>query len=285
MARSIKDIFCRYKTLKGYQVKRKGGWDTHGLPVELQVEKQLGITKEDIGKKISIEEYNQKCREAVMNFKGEWDDLTQRMGYWVNLDHPYMTFERDYMETLWHLLKQLYDQGLIYKGYTIQPYSPAAGTGLSSHELNMPGTYKDVRDTSIIAQFKVKDTENDYLLAWTTTPWTLPANSGIAVGANIDYVKVSTFNQYTYAPINVILAKDRMDSYFNPKAKDVKRADYQPGDKLIPYEVVDTLKGSDLDGMVVRAIDALRRRARSGLSRGDRRLCHHRRRYRTGTSG
>ena len=249
MARSIKDIFCRYKTLKGYQVKRKGGWDTHGLPVELQVEKQLGITKEDIGEKISIEEYNQQCREAVMKFKGEWDDLTEKMGYWVDLDHPYITFERNYMETLWYLLKQLYDQGLLYKGYTIQPYSPAAGTGLSSHELNMPGTYKDVRDTSITAQFKVKDTENDYLLAWTTTPWTLPANSGIAVGANIDYVKVSTFNAYTYAPINVILAKDRMAGYFNPKAQDVRLVDYQPGDKLIPYEVVDTLKGSDLDGV------------------------------------
>ena len=249
MARSIKDIFCRYKTMRGYQVKRKGGWDTHGLPVELQVEKQLGITKEDIGQKISIEEYNQRCREAVMKFKGEWDDLTQRMGYWVDLDHPYVTFERDYMETLWYLLKQFYDQGLLYKGYTIQPYSPAAGTGLSSHELNMPGTYKDVRDTSITAQFKVRDTENDYLLAWTTTPWTLPANSGIAVGANIDYVKVRTFNAYTYAPINVILARDRMESYFNSKAKDVKLVDYQPGDKLIPYEVVETMKGRDLDGL------------------------------------
>ena len=249
MARSIKDIFCRYKTLKGFQVKRKGGWDTHGLPVELQVEKQLGITKEDIGQKISIEEYNRKCREAVMKFKGEWDNLTQKMGYWVDLDHPYITFERDYMETLWYLLKRFYDRGLLYKGYTIQPYSPAAGTGLSSHELNMPGTYKDVRDTSITAQFKIKDTENDYLLAWTTTPWTLPANSGIAVGANIDYLKVRTFNAYTYAPIHVILAKDRMESYFDLKAKDVKLVDYQPGDKRIPYEVTGTMKGSDLDGL------------------------------------
>ena len=249
MARTIKDIFCRYKTLKGYQVKRKGGWDTHGLPVELQVEKQLGITKEDIGDKISIEEYNQRCREAVMKFKGEWDELTRQMGYWVDLDDPYITFERNYMETLWHLLKRFYDEGLLYKGYTIQPYSPAAGTGLSSHELNMPGTYKDVKDTSIVAQFKLADRENDYLLAWTTTPWTLPANSGIAVGANIDYVKVSTFNPYTYAPVNVILAKDRMDSYFNPKAKDLKLVDYQPGDKLIPYEVVETTTGRDLDGL------------------------------------
>ena len=248
MARTIKDIFCRYQTLKGYQVKRKGGWDTHGLPVELQVEKQLGITKEDIGDKISIEEYNQKCREAVMKFKGEWDDLTQRMGYWVDLDDPYITFERDYMESLWHLIKQFYDQGLIYRGYTIQPYSPAAGTGLSSHELNMPGAYKDVKDTSITAQFKIKGAENDYLLAWTTTPWTLPANSAIAVGADIDYVRVQTFNPYTYAPVNVILARDRVEGYFNPKAKDVKLVDYQPGDKLIPYEVVDTMKGRDLEG-------------------------------------
>ncbi len=248
MARTIKDIFCRYQTLKGYQVKRKGGWDTHGLPVELQVEKQLGITKEDIGEKISIEEYNQKCREAVMKFKGEWDDLTQRMGYWVDLDDPYITFERDYMESLWHLIKQFYDQGLIYRGYTIQPYSPAAGTGLSSHELNMPGAYKDVKDTSITAQFKIKGTENDYLLAWTTTPWTLPANSAIAVGADIDYVRVQTFNPYTYAPVRVILARNRVESYFNPKVKDVKLVDYQPGDKLIPYEVVDTMKGRDLEG-------------------------------------
>ncbi len=248
MARTIKDIFCRYQTLKGYQVKRKGGWDTHGLPVELQVEKQLGITKEDIGEKISIEEYNQKCREAVMKFKGEWDDLTQRMGYWVDLDDPYITFERDYMESLWHLIKQFYDQGLIYRGYTIQPYSPGAGTGLSSHELNMPGAYKDVKDTSITAQFKIKGTDNDYLLAWTTTPWTLPANSAIAVGADIDYVRVQTFNPYTYAPVHVILARDRVEGYFNPKAKERRLVDYQPGDKLIPYEVVDTMKGSDLEG-------------------------------------
>ncbi|MGB3587379.1 MAG: class I tRNA ligase family protein, partial [Tunicatimonas sp.] len=248
MARTIKDIFCRYQTLKGKRVERKGGWDTHGLPVELKVEKELGITKEDIGQKISIEEYNQRCREAVMKFKSEWDDLTQRMGYWVDLDNPYITFERDYMETLWYLLKQLYEKGLIYKGYTIQPYSPAAGTGLSSHELNMPGTYQDVKDTSAVAQFKVKGTKNDYLIAWTTTPWTLPANSGIAVGANIDYVKVKTFNQYTYEPINVILAKDRMGAYFSDKAKDVAVEDYSPGDKLIPYQVMETMKGKELVG-------------------------------------
>ncbi|WPP48584.1 isoleucine--tRNA ligase [Catalinimonas niigatensis] len=249
MARTIKDIFCRFKTLQGFQVKRKGGWDTHGLPVELQVEKQLGITKEDIGKKISIEEYNRKCKEAVMKYKGEWDALTQQMGYWVDLDDPYITFEKDYMETLWYLLKQLYDKGFLYKGYTIQPYSPADGTGLSSHELNQPGCYRNVKDTSLTGQFKIKGTENDYLLAWTTTPWTLPANSGIAVGEKIEYVKVKTFNPYTFLPVNVILAKDRMDAYFNPKAKDLKVEDYKGGDKLIPYEVIDSFPGKKLVGV------------------------------------
>ena len=249
MARTVKDIFCRYKTMQGFQVKRKGGWDTHGLPVELQVEKELGITKDDIGKKISVAEYNQKCREAVMRFKSEWDDLTVKMGYWVDLDDPYITFERDYMETLWHLLKKLYDKDLLYKGYTIQPFSPAAGTGLSSHELNQPGTYKEVKDVSITAQFKVKGTENEYLLAWTTTPWTLPSNSALGVGEKIDYVKVNTFNPYTYEPMTAILAKARMGSYFNAKAKDLKLADYQAGDKLIPYEVVGEVKGKDLIGM------------------------------------
>ncbi len=227
MARTVKDIFCRYKTQKGFQVKRKGGWDTHGLPVELQVEKELGITKEDIGKKISVEEYNQKCREAVMKFKDQWDDLTEKMGYWVDLENPYITFETNYIETLWSLLKRLYDKDLIYKGYTIQPYSPAAGTGLSSHELNQPGTYQDVKDTSMTAMFKVEGTENDFFLAWTTTPWTLPANNGLAVGAGIEYVKVKTFNQYTFEPINVILAKDRVASLFNDKAKDIKLEDLQ----------------------------------------------------------
>ena len=249
MARTVKDIFCRFKTQKGYQVKRKGGWDTHGLPVELQVEKELGIKKDDIGKKISVEEYNQKCRETVMRFKDEWDDLTEKMGYWVDLDNPYITFERDYIETLWSLLKRLYDKGLLYKGYTIQPYSPAAGTGLSSHELNQPGTYQDVKDTSLTAQFKVVGTENDYFLAWTTTPWTLPANNGLAVGAGVEYVKVRTFNQYTHQPVNVILAKDRVSYYFNAKAKDLKVEDYKPGDKLIPYEIVESYKGKDLAGM------------------------------------
>ncbi len=248
MARTIKDIFCRYKTLKGFQVKRKGGWDTHGLPVELQVEKELGITKDDIGNKISVEEYNRRCREAVMKYKGEWDDLTRKMGYWLDLDDPYITFETPYMETLWHLLKKLYEKGLLYKGYTIQPYSPAAGTGLSSHELNQPGTYRDVSDTSVVAQFKIKNTENDYLLAWTTTPWTLPGNSAIAVGEHLTYVKVKTFNPYTFLPVNVILAKDRMPAYFSAKAKDLKIEDYKQGDKLIPYEIVEEFTGKDLLG-------------------------------------
>lgn len=249
MARTVKDIFCRYKTQKGFQVKRKGGWDTHGLPVELQVEKELGIKKEDIGKKVTVDEYNQKCRETVMRYKDVWDDVTEKMGYWVDLDNPYITFEREYIETVWSMLKKLYDKDLIYKGYTIQPYSPAAGTGLSSHELNQPGTYQDIKDTSMVAQFKVTGTENDFILAWTTTPWTLPANNGLAVGAGIEYVKVKTFNQYTFEPTNVILAKDRMGAYFNDKAKDIAIEDYKPGDKLIPFEVVDSFKGRDMEGM------------------------------------
>ncbi len=249
MARTVKDIFCRYKTMQGYQVKRKGGWDTHGLPVELQVEKELGIKKDDIGKKISVAEYNQRCREAVMKYKDEWDDLTRKMGYWVDLDDPYITFETPYIETLWHLLKKLYDKGLLYKGYTIQPYSPKAGTGLSSHELNQPGTYKDVKDTSITAQFKIQGEEKSYLLAWTTTPWTLPSNTALAVGKNIDYVRVKTYNQYTYEPVEVILAKDRMSAYFSEKVKDMPLSDYKPGDKKIPFEVIQEMKGSELEGM------------------------------------
>ena len=248
MARTVKDIFCRYKTQKGFQVKRKGGWDTHGLPVELQVEKELGIKKDDIGKKVSVEEYNQKCRETVMRFKDEWDDLTEKMGYWVDLDDPYITFDKKYIETLWSLLKRLYDKDLLYKGYTIQPYSPAAGTGLSSHELNQPGTYKEVKDTTITAMFKLEGTSNDYFLAWTTTPWTLAANNGLAVGAGIKYVKVKTFNAYTFEPINVILAKDRVSAYFNAKAKELKIEDYQAGDKLIPYEIIDEFTGKELAG-------------------------------------
>jgi isoleucyl-tRNA synthetase len=229
MARAIKDIFCRYKTLKGFQVKRKGGWDTHGLPIELSVEKTLGITKEDIGKKISVEDYNKACRKEVMKYKEVWDDLTRKMGYWVDLDHPYITFENNYIESVWHLLKKLYEKNLLYKGYTIQPYSPAAGTGLSSHELNQPGTYRMVRDTSVVAQFKVKrellseflfsgvDTDL-YFLAWTTTPWTLPANCALAVGEKIKYSAVKTFNPYTGIPVTVILANDLISKYFSPKA-------------------------------------------------------------------
>jgi isoleucyl-tRNA synthetase len=250
MARTVKDIFCRYKTLQGFQVKRKGGWDTHGLPVELQVEKQLGITKDDIGKKISIEEYNQKCRETVMMYKDQWDDLTLKMGYWVDLDHPYVTYKKEYVESLWWLLKQLYDKKLLYKGYTIQPYSPSDGTGLSSHELNQPGCYKEVKDTSIVGQFKVirnqksdflfKGIEGDvYLLAWTTTPWTLPSNTALVVGEKIEYVLVSTKNKYTDKPINVILAKDRFSAYFDKaqyketfKGKDLVGVQYE---QLMPY--------------------------------------------------
>ncbi|MBX2842105.1 MAG: isoleucine--tRNA ligase [Flammeovirgaceae bacterium] len=261
IARTIKDIFCRYKTLKGYQVKRKGGWDTHGLPVELKVEKDLGITKEDIGVKISVEEYNQKCREAVMKFKGVWDDLTKKIGYWVDLDNPYITFEKEYIETLWHLLKKLYDKGLLYKGYTIQPFSPAAGTGLSSHELNQPGTYRDVKDTSITAQFKVKKDEksqwlfeglskdNLFILAWTTTPWTLPSNSALAIGENIEYVRVSTFNQYTFKPVTVVLAKDLVGKYFSAKQKEAVFEDYKPGDKVVPFKVLSSFKGKKLVGV------------------------------------
>lgn len=260
MARAVKDIFCRYKTLKGYQVNRKGGWDTHGLPVELQVEKELGITKDDIGKKISVEEYNNKCREAVMKYKDQWDDLTEKMGYWVDLDNPYITFERDYMESLWHLLKKFYDKGLLYKGYTIQPYSPAAGTGLSSHELNQPGTYRDVKDTSIVAQFKAIKNErsakifsggedNVYFLAWTTTPWTLPSNSALAIGNKITYVKIKTFNPYTFLPVSVILAKDLLGKYFTDKAQDLDFAAFKGGDKLIPWTIVSEYAGSDLVGI------------------------------------
>jgi isoleucyl-tRNA synthetase len=264
MARTVKDIFCRFKTLEGYQVKRKGGWDTHGLPVELQVEKLLGITKDDIGKKISIEDYNKKCRETVMMYKDQWDDLTRKMGYWVDLQNPYITYEKEYIESLWWLLKQLYDKKLIYKGYTIQPYSPAAGTGLSSHELNLPGTYKDVKDTSIVAQFLVKKNsaseflfssakgnhqDQVFILAWTTTPWTLPSNTALAVGENINYAQVNTFNSYTHKPISVVLAKDLVGKYFSEKNKDLKIADYKPGDKNIPFEIVQEFKGKKLVGL------------------------------------
>src|SRR5690606_31085512 len=215
----------------------------------LQVEKELGITKEDIGKKISVEEYNRKCRETVMRFKSEWDDLTEKIGDWVELDDPYITFDSKYIESLWQLLKQIYEKDLVYKGYTIQPYAPAAGTGLSSHELNQPGCYREVKDTSITAQFKVKHQEEVYLLAWTTTPWTLPSNSALAIGEKLDYVKVKTFNPYTFLPQTVILAKARVGAYFNPKAKELKLEEYRAGDKLIPYEVIEELKGKDLLGL------------------------------------
>lgn len=260
MGRTVKDIFCRYKTLQGFQVKRKGGWDTHGLPVELQVEKQLGITKDDIGKKISIKEYNQKCRETVMMYKDQWDDLTRKMGYWVDLENPYITYEREYIESLWWSLKKLYDRKLLYKGYTIQPYSPAAGTGLSSHELNLPGCYKDVKDTSIVAQFKVKKdntssflfskpTGDVYILAWTTTPWTLPSNTALAVGEKIAYLQVNTFNPYTYQPVSVILAKALFGKYFSDKNKDLKLEEYKAGDKAIPYEVIQEFTGKQMVGI------------------------------------
>ena len=259
MARTVKDIFCRYKTLQGYQVKRKGGWDTHGLPVELQVEKQLGITKDDIGKKISIEDYNKKCRETVMMYKDQWDDLTMKMGYWVDLNSPYITYEKEYIESLWWILKQLYDKKLLYKGYSIQPYSPAAGTGLSSHELNLPGCYKDVKDTSIVAQFKVtRDSKSEflfkgdvsvYILAWTTTPWTLPSNTALAVGEKITYVQVNSFNPYTHKPVSVVLAKDLVGKYFSEKNKDLKLEDYKEGDKAIPFQIVQEFTGKTLVGI------------------------------------
>jgi isoleucyl-tRNA synthetase len=256
MARSIKDIFCRYKTMKGFQVLRKAGWDTHGLPVELSVEKSLGITKEDIGKKISVEEYNAACRKDVMQYTEEWEDLTHKMGYWVDMDNPYITYKNAYIETLWYLLKELYKKGLLYKGYTIQPYSPAAGTGLSSHELNQPGCYRDVKDTTIVAQFKAKNPQPEmsthgdtYFLAWTTTPWTLPSNTALCVGPDITYVSVKTFNSYTSEPITVILAKELINSLFNPKAAGIKPDEYKAGDKLIPFEIIAEYKGKDLVGM------------------------------------
>ncbi len=260
MARTVKDIFCRFKTLQGYQVNRKGGWDTHGLPVELQVEKELGITKDDIGRKISVEDYNKKCRETVMKYKDQWDDLTVKMGYWVDLEKPYITYEKEYIESLWWILKQLYEKKLLYKGYTIQPYSPAAGTGLSSHELNLPGCYKDVKDTSIVAQFKVKRNAKSeflftqpkgdvFILAWTTTPWTLPSNTALAVGEKIKYVQVNTFNSYTFKPISVVLAKDLFNKYFSEKNKDLKIEDYKAGDKNVPYKIVQEFAGKDLMGI------------------------------------
>jgi isoleucyl-tRNA synthetase len=272
MARAIKDIFCRYKTMQGFQVKRKAGWDTHGLPVELGVEKALGITKEDIGKGISVDEYNAACRTDVMKYTKEWEDLTTKMGYWVDMNDPYITYDNRYIETLWWLLKQLYNKGLLYKGYTIQPYSPAAGTGLSTHELNQPGCYRDVKDTTCVAQFRLSKAEGEqltevikhkisleshlsedldevYFLAWTTTPWTLPSNTALCVGPNISYVLVKTFNQYSGHEVNLILAKELLNTHFNPKNADLEFDSYKQGDKNIPFRVLGECKGSDLAGM------------------------------------
>jgi len=259
MARTVKDLFCRFHTMKGKRVERKGGWDTHGLPIELSVEKELGITKEDIGKKISVDDYNKKCRETVMRYKDLWDDLTRKMGYWVNLDNPYITFENDYIESVWHLLKKLYDNGFLYKGYSIQPYSPAAGTGLSTHELNQPGCYREVSDVSAVAQFELKKDERSaflyekagdatvYFVAWTTTPWTLPSNTALAAGPKLTYLMVRTFNRYTHKPINVILAKELLSAWFKPEQLEMSLDDYQPGDKKIPAEVVLETDGKSLE--------------------------------------
>ena len=261
LGRAIKDAFCRYKTMKGYQVKRKAGWDTHGLPVELSVEKALGITKADIDnpaspKNVSIEEYNRRCRENVMMYTAEWRDLTERMGYWIDLDDPYITYDNKYIETLWWLLKRLYDNGLLYKGYTIQPYSPAAGTGLSSHELNQPGCYRDVKDTTCTAQFSIKTPNPEmaewgkpYFLAWTTTPWTLAANSALCVGPKIDYVAVQSYNPYTSEPITVVLAEARLNAYFKEEGKDGDLQAYKAEDKVIPWKIVGRYKGTDLEGI------------------------------------
>jgi len=272
ISRTLKDLVCRYKTMKGFQVKRKGGWDTHGLPIELGVEKELGITKEDIGKKISVEDYNRKCREAVMRYKDKWDDVTKKMGYWVDLKDPYVTFKNDYIETLWWILSELYKKGFLYESVSIQPYSPAAGTGLSSHELNQPGTYKMVKDTSAVVMFKaVKNEKSQFLfdavsgsaqtshaspltpediffMAWTTTPWTLPSNLGLTVGAGIDYVIVKTFNPYTHLPINTVLAKALLQKYFKEEGKDGDFASHKEGDKIIPWKILAEFKGRQLEG-------------------------------------
>ena len=260
MARTIKDLFCRYKTMKGFRVYRKAGWDTHGLPIELGVEKTLNITKEDIGVKISVEDYNKACRVEVMKYTREWEELTRQMGYWVNMDDPYITYNSRYIETLWWLLKRIYDKGLLYKGYTIQPYSPAAGTGLSSHELNQPGCYRDVKDTTVVAQFRVIRNEKSeflfgnldpkvYILAWTTTPWTLPSNTALCVGPAITYVRVRTYNPYSAEPVTLILAKELLKVYFDPKNESADLENYQPGDKKIPFTILDEYSGTQLAGV------------------------------------
>jgi len=261
ISRTLKDLVCRYKTMQGFQVKRKGGWDTHGLPIELGVEKELGITKEDIGKKISIAEYNQKCREAVLRYKDKWDEITQKMGYWVDLNNPYITFENNYIESLWWILSELHKKGLLYESVSIQPYSPAAGTGLSSHELNQPGTYKDVKDTSAVAMFKIVANEKSaflleaaaneevFLMAWTTTPWTLPSNLGLTVGPNIDYVLVKTFNPYLHTPVYVILAKALLGKYFKPEGENGDFENYAEGVKLLPWKIITECKGTNLAGI------------------------------------
>ncbi len=261
MARTIKDAICRYKTQCGYEVKRKAGWDTHGLPIELGVEKSLGITKEDIGTKISIIDFNKACKKDVMRYTDQWEDLTRKMGYWVNMDHPYITYDNRYIETLWWLLKQLYSKGVLYKDYTIQPYSPAAGSGLSSHELNLPGCYRDVKDTTCIALFKLIhdaksdflfkhiDTEAVHIMAWTTTPWTLPSNTALAVGKEIHYLKVRSFNPYSGEPITVILAKDLLHAMFPEANVGLHFSEYKPGDKKIPFKVLDEFSGNKLEGI------------------------------------
>jgi isoleucyl-tRNA synthetase len=274
ISRTLKDLVCRYKTMKGFQVKRKGGWDTHGLPIELGVEKELGITKEDIGKKISVEEYNQKCREAVLRYKDKWDDITRKMGYWVDLNDPYITYKNEYIESVWWILSELYKKGLLYESVSIQPYSPAAGTGLSSHELNQPGTYKDVKDTSAVAMFLLsiadtlmaggqsvdtlkkfndilnseKNLNDVFFLAWTTTPWTLPSNLGLTVGANIDYVLIKTFNPYLHTPINVVLAKTLVGKYFKSEGENGDFKNYTAETKLIPWKILGEFKGKELEG-------------------------------------
>src|SRR6056300_762316 len=258
MARTIKDIFPRYKTMKGFQVKRKAGWDTHGLPIELGVEKALGITKEDIGTKISVEEYNKACRAAVMRYTDVWNDMTDRVGYWVDMEDPYITYEPKYMESVWWLRKGIYNKGLIYKGYTIQPYSPKAGTGLSSHELNQPGCYRDVKDNTVVAQFKMINNgqsealfgnEEVHFLAWTTTPWTLPSNTALTVGPKIEYALVRTFNQYTFQAVNIIAAQPLLGKLFGKKFVEGEVSNYNPGDKKIPYEVLKVVTGKDLVGL------------------------------------